>query len=806
MMNFSPASRPVKFLLLDDDYEFVSYFLSLANLYNIRIDVCDTLQMARQKIHSSRYDGYIIDLQLPDGSSFELIQEILDMKGYPIAVISNIYRDEKTFELLKNKYEIEYILDKPLYPEQLKSLLVNLYEKHWQAKAIPPADSTIDRALEKSKTNYNKTISQKITLLTQLVQAVQRQPDTNSLTALQNAVHKVAGSAGSYGYRGVSLLAKELEFNIKEKIHLQLPVDKKWLHSLNDFLREIKYNFQFPASADEEHVLPTLPPMIYRPSMYVIDSDKKFLELLQRKKEVFDIDLFVESDAKKAKLRLNSAEFNPRIVIVSQTFLNSTLTGLDLVEIVRQKQGSTGSTIFGLILDSDQIDTRIDAVRRGVKYIFRHPISAEVLLQAMINALEVENFRNYKVLILDDDPDVCNFILTSLSEIGIHVQAIHDPSALYGTLEEFEPNLLLLDVNLPTYNGMDLLKILRTDIRYQHLIIIIITVQIGTETLRTAYSENADSVLYKPLEKKILQKRIVNYAKKFFLTNSSPVHEQIGLGSQKALLKKIYETLITAHRSPSYLVFFRIDDYSELILVHHRNVINKLMVSISNALQLVENSTTSCYFCNASTFAILMASDEAILKEKILNLLTSMQQQTTLEIRFSCSIVPLLKELGNNHQIVQIAENTLEEAYKGGQAPIKMLTFKPRKEQKKKTIAIVEPSEELSLILKTAFESHHFIVKLFKEGNLALQELLGCQAIELPSLIIIERKLPDMDGIEILKNLHARFTFGIPCYFLTQYASEKDISEGIACGALEYITKPFNLAHLIQKSIKTVFE
>src|ERR1700722_17063874 len=112
------------FLCVDDDSEFQAYILTTAEPYHLKIDTCTTLESARNKIKTIKYDAFIVDLNLSDGSGFDLIQEIREIFGShtPIAVVSGVFRDEESFKLLKDKYEINYILDKPIYPQQLESL------------------------------------------------------------------------------------------------------------------------------------------------------------------------------------------------------------------------------------------------------------------------------------------------------------------------------------------------------------------------------------------------------------------------------------------------------------------------------------------------------------------------------------------------------------------------------------------------------------------------------------------------------------------------------------------------------------
>ena len=785
-----------KFLLVDDDPEFIAYFLSLTEPYNLAFDVCQTLQIAQQKIRSFQYDAYIVDLNLSDGSGIDLIQEIRQ-KGdqSPIAVISGIFQDEQTFKMLKENYAVDFILDKPIYPLQLDQLLVQLCPQ----KQLPKTPNKLDE-LNKQ---YVKTVSDKIILLKELIKTVQDKPEPNCLTALKSAVHKIAGSAGSYGFIDVSVLCKELEFQIDQRLSSKETIEQGWLDSLTEFLRKIKFSFQFPAITESQGEAFIAFP-ITRPSLYVIDNDPKFLELLQREKEEFDIDLYVDSNPEKALSRLKLPEFNPRIIVSSQTFAGSDLTAFDLLEAVKKKQETT-STMFALILTKDDIDVRMQALQKGVKYIFNKPISPSMLLEPMTKALELGSLRNFKALIIDDDPDVCNFISSALAEIGIEIRSIEHPSAFYKVLEEFSPDLLFMDIVLPKFDGLNLLKTLRADAVYQNLFVVVITEK-GEGDTQFGYEEDADDILYKPLSKQMLQKCVRNAAKRVVLTQSS-IQKRIGLQTAKALLVRLREILTSPSHISSYLVLFRIDHYADLVMQHGQNAINELMVSISNLLHRMEDNTIVCYCIDASTFAILFNGyDGSVVEKRTFELLDSVQSQSNLNINLICSIVVVSKDLGNNQTIIRAAESGLKEALSKPLSSIRIATPSIEGMAPKKILVLIEPNEDLLHILQKAFDAYNLIIKAFKEGKPALQELLSGDAAQQPALVIAERKLPDMDGIEILKSLQARYKVPTPFYFLTDFVAEKDISEGLKHGALEYITKPFNLSLLVQKSAQVIFE
>lgn len=63
-----------------------------------------------------------------------------------------------------------------------------------------------------------------------------------------------------------------------------------------------------------------------------------------------------------------------------------------------------------------------------------------------------------RLLIMDDDPGVADFFEQVGRSLGFEVLALHDPDNFFDTMTSFEPNLLLLDLQMPGRDGIELLR------------------------------------------------------------------------------------------------------------------------------------------------------------------------------------------------------------------------------------------------------------------------------------------------------------------------------------------------------------
>ena len=109
------------------------------------------------------------------------------------------------------------------------------------------------------------------------------------------------------------------------------------------------------------------------------------------------------------------------------------------------------------------------------------------------------------------------------------------------------------------------------------------------------------------------------------------------------------------------------------------------------------------------------------------------------------------------------------------------------------SIALVDDDRNILSSLSIALIAEGFATRLYSDGNAAPKSLLDNP----PDLIVCDIKMPNMDGIELLRRLREKNQ--IPFIFLTSKTDELDEALGFAMGADDYIAKPFSQRLLIAR-------
>ena len=69
--------------------------------------------------------------------------------------------------------------------------------------------------------------------------------------------------------------------------------------------------------------------------------------------------------------------------------------------------------------------------------------------------------KKVRILIVDDDPDVCEYLVAFLTRDGYDVHTINDPTRVIPELENNRYQIIILDLKMPRVSGVELLKQIR---------------------------------------------------------------------------------------------------------------------------------------------------------------------------------------------------------------------------------------------------------------------------------------------------------------------------------------------------------
>jgi DNA-binding response OmpR family regulator len=103
------------------------------------------------------------------------------------------------------------------------------------------------------------------------------------------------------------------------------------------------------------------------------------------------------------------------------------------------------------------------------------------------------------VLIVDDDAAVLAHLSALLKPWGLEVITLTEPQRFWEMLLTTSPSLVILDLEMPQVSGLELCRVVRQDIQWGDLPILVVTAHTDAESLQQAFTVGADDFITKPV-------------------------------------------------------------------------------------------------------------------------------------------------------------------------------------------------------------------------------------------------------------------------------------------------------------------
>ncbi|MHB8573163.1 MAG: response regulator transcription factor [Candidatus Dormibacteria bacterium] len=114
-----------------------------------------------------------------------------------------------------------------------------------------------------------------------------------------------------------------------------------------------------------------------------------------------------------------------------------------------------------------------------------------------------------KCLLVEDDPTVSRLLATRMGLEGYHVRTCADGAEVLAAVSDWRPDIIVLDLMLPSVNGLELCRLLKTPGSWSsHIPVMVVTAYSSSDTRRAALDAGADEFVPKPFNGQQLSVRI----------------------------------------------------------------------------------------------------------------------------------------------------------------------------------------------------------------------------------------------------------------------------------------------------------
>lgn len=246
---------------------------------------------------------------------------------------------------------------------------------------------------------------------------------------------------------------------------------------------------------------------------------------------------------------------------------NGTGIGLDLTKkLVEMHSGTIGvssilevGTTFVLKFPMQVFDPEFSPVNELL-------IKPDKRLPVKFPEIKAADFKHDKtILIIDDNPEICEFIKAILND-HYNVVVELNPLESINKIITYLPDLIISDVMMPGLDGFELCKKIKTDLRFSHIPVILLTAKASTHDHITGYETGADDYIYKPFDEELLMVRVKNLIaqkenlRKFFIGSDGIINPKVKANNLDiSFIDRVLEQIQQQYPDPDFNVNTIID-------------------------------------------------------------------------------------------------------------------------------------------------------------------------------------------------------------------------------------------------------
>ncbi|MGE6993852.1 diguanylate cyclase [Pseudomonas sp. NPDC047961] len=356
------------------------------------------------------------------------------------------------------------------------------------------ANEALQRQLQALNEKFAERLSEELEALEQYaeqLQSVREQEQRRQLMlALLERLHRLAGTAGTFGFTTLGEQSRLLERRAERWLEAAKPSGQ----ALSAFVRAVQ---QMAATGRAGGAGPhpelhsgTSDALPAGCRIYLLESDFEAGQNMCQTLGNFGYEVLLFPEISLLQSAVQGQL--PDALIVSQH-------DGELAAVSALQQSLEVPLPLQVIGHRADFGSQLAAVRAGAKGFFVRPVDITQLENSLENILNLQLNEPYRVLIVDDDDDLSARYSLVLRNSQMLVRTLSDPSQLFEVMREFDPEMVLLDMNMPDFTGIELAQMIRLNDEWLRVPIIYLSAETDINRQMAALLKAGDDFITKPI-------------------------------------------------------------------------------------------------------------------------------------------------------------------------------------------------------------------------------------------------------------------------------------------------------------------
>lgn len=317
--------------------------------------------------------------------------------------------------------------------------------------------------------------------------------------------HNLAGSAGTFKHIKVYNKAKAIESLVYELLEKPDNDTHNWYKFLQEFISSLRADVQisgrpsivenFNLSINSEKSAEQLRCAGQHtiPNIIVVDDDELLLGLIKEQAKHFEYKVIPLLSTENLEEAID--KYQPAALLMDVVFPDAKHSGIEIINQLKQHNKIHCPVIF--MSNRCDVEVRLDALRAGSDAFIVKPIEILELIRILDRLTQKLSKQESKILIVDDDIVSSEFYKLALEKENFVCESISDAMEVFNKALSFNPDAILLDINMPGCNGFEIAKVIRQDDNFTHIPILFLTSKNTFESEIEAMKSGGDDFLDK---------------------------------------------------------------------------------------------------------------------------------------------------------------------------------------------------------------------------------------------------------------------------------------------------------------------
>ncbi|MDJ0746818.1 MAG: response regulator [Xenococcaceae cyanobacterium MO_167.B27] len=542
---------------------------------------------------------------------------------------------------IENVYGIGYRLNAPMV-NSTQSLERN-----------QPVSSSVEQEfnqkMEQMWLQYQDKMAERMKVLQNAVNKLQNQELSSDLHyEAERAAHKLAGVLGMFDRETGTAIAKEIETLLENNPVLDSLQQEKFISLVTDLDSLLALDTTLTTDSTTETA-----------KLLLISQDTQLAQELPRLGKSQELGWHQIDSIKKAKTWLQSN--SPYLVAIDT---ETTSQASEYLSLIAELTSRTPAIPTLVLSATDSFSDRVTVARAGAKGFLVKPITSAIIWQTANQLLEQEQSGLPKILIVDDDIVFLSAMRSMLEPWGMKITTLSNPLNFWEVLQATHPDLLILDVEMPEINGIELCQALRGDPDWQELPTLFLTARQDAKTIQQVFEVGGDDYISKPVVDVALLARINNRLDRSRLLHNLATKDTLtGLKNRPQSNRELESLLQQAKIShqPLSLALLRMDELPQINLKYGHEVGDRILQQWGKVIQAAfRNQEVSSYWGNGDFIIGIPNLSKTEAEEHLTEILTILRKQiftapdnTRFQVSCSCSVAEFPKDGTTLHSLYQ---------------------------------------------------------------------------------------------------------------------------------------------------------